>query len=240
MFFKKKRITKNKGSEMVETLLVFPLLLAFVLAFAYGILYYNVQNSVKDMNNRILRQIVTAQEYCAFEYSGTSEHQTISYDSVKTENDSSYARNMIKQLVLNETNSSEKITNSIFYLKLKTYKYDYNDETGVASLLSQEYYDFFTYSPTQFGITGESHPELVGSNWVIGNFVELTVKSAVFSTIAGNKIFDSLTSVNIFGIKKIEIVSSTATVTVKFQIENDICADLNVEDKNKPSTCPNY
>ena len=229
-------LKSKKGSEFVESLLTFPMLIIIVFSIAYGVIYFNAKSQITSQITYIVRNMTTAQSYCAYTKSGGS----LTYDSEKTADNSSYARNFV-------TNSNDSDGSSLFdgiknkcYLSLESFE-SYLNESGKLEIRKVVYYDFFNfdYSSVQSGIGSEFiGPEKIANKWKIGNYINLTVTSSIFSSGSGITMFDLVTSINFFGgMHKVEVISSTATVSIRFQLENDVCDDILLTDEEKPDVC---
>lgn len=226
----------KKGSEFVESLLTFPMLIIIVFSIAYGVIYFNAKSQITSQITYIVRNMTTAQSYCAY----TNNGGALTYDNEKTADNSSYARNFV-------TNASSSEGGTLFdgiknkcYLSLESFE-SYLDENGKLAIRRNVYYDFFNFefSSVQSGVGNDFiGPEKIANKWKIGNFINLTVTSSIFSTGSGITMFDLVTSVNFFGgMRKVEVISSTTTVSIRFQIENDVCDDILLTDEEKPDVC---
>ena len=227
-----KLVKNKKASEFVEALLTFPMLIMIVFSIAYGVIYFNAKSNVEKIGTYFTRTLTTAQQYCAYSKDGQG---SLSFNEEKTKN-GEYARNLITN-----SNIFDGVTTKC-YLALETYKTKV-DENNNSILEKETYYDFFGFTASYNNMMGSIDPENVGpakiaDNWKIGNFINLNITSSVFSTQGGITLFELVTSINFFGgMHKVEIIGSTTTVNIKFQIENDICDDINLEDGEKPSVC---
>lgn len=224
--------SNNRGSEFVEALLTFPLLVMIIFSVAYAVLYFNAKGNAQDTASFLARNVITTQKYCELIKNGNS----YSYDEENTLSNHSLGRTII----LDALDSDEffDTPDTKCYLALETYETKTVEE--VTTTTKKVYYDFFGYEHPSINETnydGEG-PEAIANNWKIGNFVNLTLTTGVFKTGTGISLFEAFTSINFFdGVAKIEIISSKTTVTARFQIENDACDDINLSDDEKPSIC---